>query len=112
MKQIKVIMIYVSQDVPGFTVPFHFQMTKTFNLPSVPRVPCSVKLKDDAIEAFTFSKPEYDPEDDSYTVRNITYENVERYYSGDAEEIMKKVVKRYADHGWSWRKVMKKIYTD
>ena len=112
MKKINVIMIYTSQDAPGFEEPFHFQMKKTFNLPETPPIPCEVKLEDDAIDSFIFSKPVYDPNDNSYTVRNITYEGVHRYYHGNAEEIMKEVVRRYASNGWDWRKVMKPIYTE
>jgi len=113
MKKINVELVYTSEDPPGFEKPFHFVIRKTFNLPEVPPIPCEIKLEDDAIKSFYFSDPAvYDPKDNSYTVRNLTTENVGRYYHGDAEELMAPVLDRYKKHGWKWEKVMETIYTD
>ena len=112
MIKINVIMLYTSQDPPGFEKSYHYELKKIFTIPDFQLVPCEIRLADDAIESFNFINPVYDIEDNAYTITNMTYEGVHRYYHGDAEEIMSKVIDRYIKYGWSCKKIMKPIYTE
>ena len=108
METVNVKIIYSSQEPPSFN-EIVFELTKTFEFRKLPKItPCSIIIRDDAIKYIEFNKHnvEYDPFFDEYYVTQLTCEGVNRYYHGNGEEIMLKIIKdKYEPNGWAYRRI-------
>lgn len=109
---LKAVIIYRSEEPDGF-YPVGYKMTKnyTFNLPVVP---CLINIKNDAISYIPFNDSSnivYSHYHDLYTVTWLYHKGVERYYHGDASEIMMKVIlNEFEPVGWSWKRLKGRGY--
>jgi hypothetical protein len=105
MPMVKAIIFYQPEDPPGFSSGVKFKITKKFYFKHLPLIESSIIIKNDAIDCIGFVDPEFDPEQNEYTVFGTTSENVHRYYRGDALEEMQPVLLRYKNHGWDYERV-------
>jgi len=99
--KVTVILKYSSKEPGGFEST-KYELKKDFYFQHLPVVNSHIILEDDAREFIHFKNPLFNPNIGEYTVYNEFHEGVERYYHGDAEEIMGKVLGRYKQHGWAW----------
>lgn len=100
MQTIKVKIIYESVEGDfGTTVAFVLKKTFQFKLPIVPV--STLIIHNDAINRIPFNVTKYDPEKDIYYIRFTMNKGVNRYYHGNALEIMTPIVKEFESFGWT-----------
>jgi len=105
MPIVNAVILYETEDPPGFDSGVKFKITKKYNFKHIPLIEARIIVENDAVDCIGFTDAEFDPEKNEYTVFGITNENVCRYYRGHALEQMQPVLDRYKKHGWDYERV-------
>lgn len=97
MENLDVTLVYESVE-PDSIVSTKYMFTKLFHFEKLPFIECTIL--NEPINLI-FEDVVYNPNNDTYYIKNYTSKNVERYYHGDSIQIMKPFIDKLLKYGWT-----------